>query len=308
MELFNRSLGEGIFPNEWKKTQIFPLSKRFPPKSLSDTRPISHLCVVSKVLERIVYNQIMCFLTQNNLISDRQFGYRKGHSTQTALIELVDDIKLGIENGYITILILFDLTKAFDMVNHRILLQKLRALNFSDKSLKWLFSYLSDRSQAVLDEGGTHSDWLKTSCGVPQGSVLGPLLFLLYVNVVPNCVRHGKIIMFVDDTQLYVQCAQSEIDRGIDKIIEDATSFALWTHDNGVQINWNKTIAMIIGSDKRLAKIKTDTCKQIIVDGHHVQFVKEAKNLGIWIDSTLSWDKQVNKTVNKVKLILHYFL
>ena len=116
----------------------------------SDLRPIAHLCVNSKLLERVVHQHLIEYLRKNKLLTDRQIGYRSGYSTQSSLIELVDDIKRGINNFCITILVLFNFSKAFNTVNHKILLTKLRKLNFGDREIEWFYSYLTGRSQAVL--------------------------------------------------------------------------------------------------------------------------------------------------------------
>ena len=300
LQIFNFSLRTATYPDLWKASIISPLAKINAVKSLSDLRPISLLCTVSKLFERIIHNKISSFLQENKLITSHQVGYRPHHSTQAALIELTDDIKAGIDCGDLTILVLFDLSKAFDSVNHHVLLHKLRSLNFDDNSIKWFHSYLSGRTQAVVDGSGLFSNWLRVTCGVPQGSVLGPLLFLLYMNDVPNFIRFSKIIMFVDDTQIYLQCSPDCLEEAVKVISEDATSFANWVTRNGLKLNLDKTKVMIFGNHHNLSKINLSTCPPVTINGQPISYVTSTKDLGVWLDQELSWKTHVSKIVSKV--------
>ena len=166
--LINSSIINSIFPADWKKALIRPLSKTKTPRHPSDTRPIALLSECSKVLERLVHDQLSGYLEVHSLLHQRQAGFRRGHSTQTALIGVLEDVRQAIDARMLTILILFDFSKAFDSIPHTRLLAKLRSLNMSDHTLRWFFSYLADRLQAVVDEGESISDWLRASSGVPQ--------------------------------------------------------------------------------------------------------------------------------------------
>ena len=299
LKLFNKSLSLGEFPEPWKKTLIFALSKSNSLMSISDTRPIAHLCAVSKYLERLVHQQLTTFIYQNNILSERQAGYRPGYNTQSVLLELTEDIKWGIENQMVIVLLLFDLSKAFDTVPHARLLRKLRSLNFDDTSIKWFHSYLAGRTQSVIDNQGGHSHWKKTTSGVPQGSVLGPYLFLLYMNDLPTVIKHSKILMFVDDTQLYIQCHPSHLKSCIDKLTQDANSFAAWVNSNGLSINLVKTKAIILGENSLVSSIDFNTCPKIAIDNCFIEYVTSVKNLGVMFDSTLSWKNHVSKIVSR---------
>ena len=145
---------------------------------MSDLRPIAHLCVDSKLLERAVHQQLIHHLNLNKVLTDRKIGYRSGCSTHSALLELTDYILTSMNELCVTILVLFDLSKAFDTVDHRTLLLKLRKLNFDDTVIKWFSSYLSGRSQAVVDDNRNASNWTYITSGIPRGSILGLLLFV----------------------------------------------------------------------------------------------------------------------------------
>ncbi|CAD6239348.1 GSCOCG00012552001-RA-CDS, partial [Cotesia congregata] len=172
--LFNRSLESGIFPDAWKMVYIIPLNKVTPPKSPSDTRPIANLAHLSKVFERIVANQVVDYLEDNNLLDKYQSGFRKFHSTQSALLRLTEDIRCARDRGELTLLVLFDLSKAFDY-----------------------------RSQSILNDRNLPLKFLEISSGVPQGSVLGSILFLIVINLVARHITYCKYGLFADDKYIY---------------------------------------------------------------------------------------------------------
>ena len=227
--VINSSIREGCFPHSWKKALLLALSKIKTPLSPSDTRPIAQLPEISKILEKIAFQQLSDFLEANNILDSRQAGYRKGHSTQTALLAVTEDARDALGNDSITLLVLFDFSKAFDSIPHKKLLKKLRKLcRCSDRSLRCFLSYLYGRLQAMIDEGGSVSAWLKTLAGVPQGSVLDPLLFLIYINDLPNVLRFCKHIIFADDTQIYIHCLPYRIDEAIVQLNNDVEAVAAW--------------------------------------------------------------------------------
>ena len=176
--VINRSFSDGIFPNELKLARVVPIFKSGDSSQITNYRPISVLSCFSKIFERIMYNHLYDFMEQYNIIYDYQFGFRQKHSTQQAIISLVQNITQSLDSGDIVIGLFLDLKKAFDTVNHDILLRKLHAYGIRGNILTWFNSYLTYRSQFVaLDE--ENSDIRNIKCGVPQGSILGPF-FLLY--------------------------------------------------------------------------------------------------------------------------------
>jgi len=202
--IFNFSLQNGKFPSMWKLANIVPLPRVTHPKECKDYRPVSILCVLGKMFEKIVHAQVCEFLLQNNLFTSCQSGFRPKHSTLTALLKVTDDIRSGIDQRLLTLLVLLDLSKAFDCVHHDLLLSKLSYLGFSVSAVAWFRSYLSNRMHRVSINTTDVSDWANIITGVPQGSVLGPLLFLIYLFDLPEVLSNCSYHMYADDIQLYV--------------------------------------------------------------------------------------------------------
>ena len=197
--IINNSLAVGLVPNMAKLAKIIPIYKAKDKKDISNYRPISLLPVVSNILEKVVHKNLYTFLEKNKDVYASQYGFRKNRSTVNAITELVCHITNAIENKQNTPSVFLDLSKAFDTIDHNILLHKLEFYGVRGLALNWFQSYLTDRKQYVL-YNNVQSQTLDITCGVPQGSVLGPLLFLIYVNDIANCLAHSKLISFADDT------------------------------------------------------------------------------------------------------------
>ena len=195
--IFNKSFFTGIVPSKLKIAKVIPLYKTKDPALFSNYRPISLLPFFSKILERLMYNRLYNFLTEHNILSMNQFGFRKNYSTFLALMELVDSISKNIDEE-----IFLDLSKAFDTIDHTILLDKLCRYGIRGVTLNWFKHYLNDRKQFV-SYNNTTSASMKVTCGVSQGSILGPLLFILYINEIANVSNIFKINLFADDTSLF---------------------------------------------------------------------------------------------------------
>ena len=200
--VFNKSLRTGSFPNKLKNARVTAIYKKGTRSDPGNYRPISILPVLSKILERIVHRQLTEYCSQNKLITDAQSGFRKGHSTQTSLLRLTENVLDLVENGSTVGMIALDLKKAFDTVNHKILLQKMDYYGVRGPELAWFSDYLSNRHQQALINGHI-SDSRTIDTGVPQGSILGPLLFIMYVNDLSASLQSSSVNMYADDTAFY---------------------------------------------------------------------------------------------------------
>ena len=253
-DLVNSSFKTRVFPSRWKVAIITPIPKVDYPSKEKDFRPISLLCTISKVLEKIANKQILAYLIKHALLDTCQSAYKPHHGCITALIKVVDDILDGIDDSEATLLVLLDFSKAFDTVNHRLLLEKLSILGFQDTALQWVESYLSDRKQQVKTESGV-SEFINLKNGVPQGSILGPFLFTSMVLDIRQHINFASHHSYADDLQLYKSFKPAFVNDTIISMNKDLEKVSEYCHNSALKINEQKCYFMIVGSSKSLSKM-----------------------------------------------------
>lgn len=261
---------------------------------VNNLRPVSLLPLPGKLIEKIVHSRIMKHLETFNLLSNNQGGFRSNHSTIDSVSNFTDDIYDSINKKEYTVAAFIDLKKAFDTVNHDILIKKLSRLGIRSKLLDWLTSYLSNRSQQTM--ANNMLSGVKTiPCGVPQGSILGPMLFLIYINDVDNLNINSKIKLYADDTVIYN--SHSNIDQACMTLQADLDIFGNWCAINKLTINTKKSKGMMFGSRHKLRNVNPVPLK---LNGINLHFVKSYKYLGINLDGCLSFNKQINEITKQV--------
>ena len=304
--IINQSLSTGIFPTKLKLAKVLPLFKNKGDCHLFDNyRPISLLPTISKIFEKVVHKQLYDYFTENNLFYKSQYGYRKGHSTELAALELADRISQYLDNGEIPIAIFLDLSKAFDTLDHKILLSKLKYYGIHGTALQWFESYLSNRSQYVVYEE-TKSKQSPLLTGVPQGSVLGPLLFLIYMNDIYKASEKFNSVLFADDTTLDNPLktfdmigANNKLDRSAltNNLNSELNKIFDWLCANKLSLNIGKTKFMIFHYRQRkindiIPDLKIKDCK--------LKHVTDFNFLGTVFDENLNWNLHTQKIANKV--------
>ena len=297
-DIINNSFETGIFPSRWKMALVKPLPKVNIPNGPSDFRPISLLPAISKIIEKIAAKQMVEHLKAQMLLDKHQSAYKKNHSTLTALLNITDDIYDALENSEVTILVLLDYSKAFDCNNHQLILAKLQKYGFHKDALKWMESYLTKRSQKVFTEEDS-SPWKFMINGVPQGSILGPLLFSILISDIKLVVKNGRYHLYADDTQLYYNCKVNNISETIKKINTDLNGIADFSKRNCLKLNNDKSNYIIIGSHQNLIKLSKIPLPPVKIGDIPIERKTQVKNLGVIFDETLSWDKHINKTIGK---------
>lgn len=296
--ILNNSVFSGTFPTIWKDAQVTPLPKKANPSSFSEYRPISILPFLSKVLERVVHQQMSDFLSEHQLLNPFQSGFRPGHSTVTALVKITDDIRSGMDQGKLTVLTLLDFSNAFNTVDFDILLGILRSINISPTVIDWFRSYLHGRRQRIRIED-TFSDWCNTTAGVPQGGVLSPLLFAIFINNISDHIS-SSYHLYADDLQIYSQTKLQDLDRAILTTNVDLARISEWSRRYGLKVNPTKTQVIVVGSPYFISRIDWQLLPQIVFDGVYIAFSSKVKNLGIFIDRCLSWGPQMDEVSRRM--------
>ena len=300
-DLFNSMLKTGNYPEELKIAKVIPIYKNGEATKCTNYRPISILSLLNNIFEKLLYKRFYEYLEKFEILYQYQYGFRKGHSTGHALVELIDKIRNSIDDGEMTCGIFVDLSKASDTVNHNILLQKLDHYGFRGITNKLLESYLSNRKQYV-EINNTKSSYKLITCGVPQGSVLGPLLFLIFINDLPNCCPSGNSRIFADDTTVFFKAKNSTEVRNKGQLI--MTQMNAWFITNKLTLNASKSTFIIFKS--RYSKI-SNLPNKLEFAKSEISRSDSVKYLGLTLDEHLTFNQHVQSVCNSIKRYFKIF-
>lgn len=306
--IFNKSLQEGAFPKTFKHAHIIPIHKQGNKHELSNYRPIALLCCLSKILEKIIFKRVYKFLENHNLFQDLQFGFRKNMGTADAITFFLNKLIPSLDRKEFNLSLFIDLSKAFDKININILLYKLNKLGIRGIPLKWFTDYLSSRTQSVRisnENNNEHilSKSLSIDQGVPQGSILGPLLFLIYISDMPNAIKHGTTISYADDTTILI--SNNNFEDLYIQAYENMNSLMEYLNVNKLKINLQKTKYILFRPNSKRNVL--DIPPKLIIDNTEIIEVNSTKFLGVFIDSKVNWYEQVKNVVNKLKQNVYIF-
>jgi hypothetical protein len=296
--IINISFETGIFPDKWKLALIKPIPKINFPLKETDFRPISLLCTLSKIIGRLANRQINAYLIKHSLLDPNQSAYKQHHGCTTALLKITDDILDSIDESEVSILTLLDFSKAFDTVNHRLLLEKLKILGFSQIARDWVESYLTDRYQQVVVKDDC-SPWAKIKNGVPQGSILGPTLFNILVSDMRQIIVFNSHHGYADDVQLHKSTTVENLNNSITEINQDLSSISKFCRNSALTINEKKCHYIIIGSKPALKKINDLVLNDMVINNKIIKREKYVRNLGLNYDEVLSWRRHINLLVGR---------
>ena len=289
--MVNQSLITGIFPESLKKAKVVPIYKKNDKSKFENYRPISILPTISKLFERVAYNQLSDYFNENNLFYSQQYGFRAHHSTEHAILELSDRIISAMDNKQTPMTIFLDLSKAFDTLNHDILLTKLSYYGINNSANTWFKNYLNNRTQYVEFENH-QSVLLSNNIGIPQGSILGPLLFNIYINDISNSTNYFKIIQYADDTSLFCNY-RNQTDSA--QICDELHNINKWLTYNRLCLNISKTKYQIFHT-----KHKNIVAPNIILNNTIIQKVPDFDFLGVVFNENMNWQSHITKVANKM--------
>ena len=293
MLVINSSLEAGLFPDKSKVAKIIPIYKAGEVDTFTNYRPISILSSFSKIYERVMYNRLVEFTNKLEIYYCHQFGFRTNHSTNLALTHLVNKIATAIDQKEITASVFLDLSKAFDTLNHYILFSKLERYGIRGVALNWVKSYFNNRTQFV-QYNKFSSARIATQCGVPQGSILGPLFFILYINDLPNASHLVKPLLFADDTSI---CYASSDPIVLATVLNEALlNISTWMKANKLSVNIDKTNYIIFQPTQKKSTYEI----LLLLDDRLITQKKQIKFLGVLLDENLSWKPHINYVCKKV--------
>ena len=298
-KIINASLHSGIVPSSFKKSIVTPLLKKnsLNPEILKNYRPVSNLSFASKLLERVVAHRLNNYKDSNCLREKFQSAYRRNHSTETATLKIMNDLLMAADRGECSILVLLDLSAAFDTVNHQILLERLQnQFGIVGKAHKWIKSYLHNRCQKVMVEHFVSNE-VRLTLNVPQGSILGPSEYSDFTEPVGRVIRSKSVSphFYADDSQLYVHCNpkdQNSVQSAIHKIEDCCKEIKSWMTTNYLKLNDDKTEVLMVGTKSQLHKSNIHT---ILIGNTNIEVKDCVKNIGVYIDSELTMKQHVNQ-------------
>lgn len=292
----NLSIEVGQFPSKWKEAKVVPIFKSGSRSDCNNYRPISVLPVLSKILEKHVYCHLYKFLQDHNLLMNTQFGFRKDHSCQTAVLSITEQIYQAINEGKFLGLVQLDFSKAFDLVNHKLLLEKLKLYRCNTSAINWFTSYLCNRMQKVVLTQ-TESAPSKIVSGVPQGSILGPLLFLMFINDMPELVSQSQTLLYADDVTFAY--ADTNVETIEENLNENCQSASDWGMDNDMYLNAKKCNSTLFATKQKL-RLTDNTSLKIKINNDNIPHAQNTKLLGVHLDSELTWKDQITHVHNEV--------
>lgn len=292
--IFNQSLCHGIIPDKLKISKVIPIFKKGDRNEMTNYRPIAVIPIFAKLLEKLIHKRLYSFLQLHNILIKDQFGFRKQHSTELAVLNLFQHILENIERGKYCVGIFMDLSKAFDTIDHHILLQKLHYYGVRGNAFNWFNNYLTNRTQYVVING-VKSSIQSNNCGVPQGSVLGPLLFLIYINDIVNSSNLVRFSLFADDT--CVTMANKSIAHLIKSINAELKKINCWFQCNKLSLNVSKTNYIIFKTRNRRVPENLD---DIHIDDITINRLSDVKFLGIIFNENLNWNTHIYHLCNTI--------
>ena len=286
--IYQASLDQGLVPDDWRNANVAPIFKKGDRSKASNYRPVSLTSVCSKLVEHIIHSHLMTYFEDNNTLTDYQHGFRKNRSCEAQLINTIQDLAAGMDKSTQIDAILLDFSKAFDKVSHQRLLRKLHHYGVRASTLRWIQSFLGDRTQRVVVDGESSTTAPVTS-GVPQGTVLGPLLFLVYINDLPSRVK-ATARLFADDCLLYRTVNSSD---DVASLQQDLDNLQEWEH--AWQMHFNPDKCEVIHITRRRARIELP----YFIHGKALSTTKSAKYLGVTICDNLSWNTHISTICRK---------